>query len=109
MAVVLAPRVTERVLGKPVTTPRSAPALGAPHAAASARPFRQILRELGGTIDRGESLVDGALGGGQERLGSGDLIALQAGIYRYSETVDLTVKLVDHATSAVRTTLQNPG
>jgi hypothetical protein len=35
------------------------------------------------------------------------LIALQAGIYRYSEAVDLVTKLVDRATQAVKTTLQN--
>jgi hypothetical protein len=36
----------------------------------------------------------------------GTLIALQAGIYRYSEAIDLTAKVVDRATSAVRTVLQ---
>lgn len=40
-------------------------------------------------------------------LDAGDLIALQAGIYRYSEAVDLTGKLVDRASQAVRTTLQS--
>jgi hypothetical protein len=35
-----------------------------------------------------------------------DLIALQAGVYRYSETVDLASRLIDRATSSVKTVLQ---
>ena len=42
-------------------------------------------------------------------LAAGDLIALQAGIYRYSEAVDLAGKLVDRAGNAVKTTLQSNG
>jgi hypothetical protein len=34
------------------------------------------------------------------------LIALQAGIYRYGETVDLAAKLVDKAGTDVKTVLQ---
>jgi hypothetical protein len=41
----------------------------------------------------------GNLGG----LDSAQLIALQAGIYRYSEAVDLLAKLVDRAATAVKT------
>jgi hypothetical protein len=39
-------------------------------------------------------------------LGPGDLLALQAGVYRYSEAVDLSAKLIDRATSGVKTVLQ---
>jgi hypothetical protein len=49
-----------------------------------------------------------ALSGGGP-LDAGQLIALQAGIYRYSEAVDLAAKLVDRAANAVRTTLQSSG
>lgn len=42
-------------------------------------------------------------------MDAGELIALQAGIYRYTEAVDLAAKLVDRSTSAVRTTLQGSG
>jgi hypothetical protein len=71
--------------------------------------FRQALTALGQEIDRGEKLVRRALSPGAGRLGAGDLIALQAGIYRYSEAVDLAAKLVDRAGSALRTTLQSGG
>ena len=64
---------------------------------------------MGHELDRGEALAERAIHGG---AGSGSmspeaLIALQAGIYRYSEAVDLVTKVVDRATQAVKTTLQN--
>ena len=40
---------------------------------------------------------------------TGTLIALQVGIYRYTEAVDLASKIVDRATNAVRTVLQGGG
>ena len=36
-----------------------------------------------------------------------ELLALQAGVYRYSQEVDLASKIVDKATTAVKTTLQS--
>jgi hypothetical protein len=71
----------------------------------SPSPFRRVLEGLGGNIDEGERIV-AAAARGYSSLDSAELIALQAGIYRYSEAIDLTAKLVDRATSAVRTVLQ---
>ena len=71
-------------------------------------PFERVLRGLGREVDRGETLVRRATAGagsGQE-LGSMELLALQAGVYRYSEAVDLSAKLVDRAASGVKTVLQ---
>jgi hypothetical protein len=81
-----------------------------PQAESTSEPgrFREALSSLGREIDRGEKLVQHALHGGG-KLGAADLIALQAGIYRYSEAVDLAAKLVDRAGNAVRTTLQSNG
>jgi hypothetical protein len=70
--------------------------------------FGKYLEALGYSIDRGEALVARAMAG-QGQLDAGQLIALQAGIYRYSEAVDLAAKLVDRAGSALRTTLQSGG
>jgi hypothetical protein len=39
-------------------------------------------------------------------MGPGELIALQAGVYRYGEAVDLASRLVDRATTSVKTVLQ---
>jgi hypothetical protein len=69
--------------------------------------FAELVQSLGREIQRGESLTRSALGaGGARAIGPGELIALQAGIYRYGEAVDLASRLVDRATSAVKTVLQ---
>ena len=68
--------------------------------------FARVLRGLGKEVDRGERVVRKAIEGGGKDLGPGELLALQAGVYRYSEAVDLSAKLVDRATSGVKTVLQ---
>ena len=65
--------------------------------------FARALRGIGSAVDRGEALIARATHGSLGALDSAQLIALQAGIYRYSEAVDLVAKLVDRASSAVRT------
>jgi hypothetical protein len=71
-------------------------------------PFARILRGLGREVDQGEKVVNRALnaGAGGQELGTGDLLALQAGVYRYSEAVDLSAKLIDRGTNGVKTVLQ---
>lgn len=93
-------RIAATVAGTPAEPPT------APRGPSRSEPFSRVMERLGSEVDRGEKLVRGALSGGG-RLDAGQLIALQAGIYRYSEAVDLTAKLVDRAGSAVRTTLQS--
>lgn len=65
--------------------------------------FSKALGGVGRAIDGGEALIARAARGNLGGLDSAQLIALQAGIYRYSEAVDLVGKLVDRATSAVKT------
>src|SRR6187431_552936 len=63
--------------------------------------FARALRGLGREIDVGEARAAGA---SQLRdYDTATLIALQVGIYRYTEAVDLASKIVDRATNAVRT------
>ncbi len=69
-------------------------------------PFARILRGLGREVDHGEKVVRRAIEGGGKDLGPGELLALQAGVYRYSEAVDLSAKLIERATSGVKTVLQ---
>jgi hypothetical protein len=79
----------------PVVAESEAPAEGA---------FSKTLRGLGHEIDVGEKQMASA-----SQLHSYDtasLIALQTGIYRYTEAVDLASKIVDRATNAARTVLQ---
>jgi hypothetical protein len=69
-------------------------------------PFGQMLRALGREVDRGEATVKRVLSPAGAEMSPGELLALQAGIYRYSEAVDLSAKLVDRATSGLKTVLQ---
>jgi hypothetical protein len=81
---------------------------GASDAAAPTRSLRgpsfaDALHGIGKAVDRGEALIGRASHGNLGGLDSAQLIALQAGIYRYSEAVDLVAKLVDRASTAVKT------
>jgi len=95
----------------------AAPALPSPAAASEAASrspprtegpsaFSRLVRDLGAELDRGETTVRRALHGSSSSDPAA-LLALQAGIYRYVEAVDLAAKLVDRASGAVKTTLQS--
>lgn len=89
----------------PLAPPPSEPAERAPPGTPSE--FSQLFGSLGRAIDGGEALVGRAEQAAYAPMDAGTLIALQAGIYRYSEAVDLAAKVVDRATGAVRTVLQS--
>lgn len=86
--------------------PSPVPAEGARGGQPSA--FPAILQSLAAVIDQGESLTRSALrsSGAGQAIGPAALIALQAGIYRYAEAVDLASRLVDRATGAVKSVVQ---
>jgi hypothetical protein len=88
----------------PTRAPRPAADVG--DAREGPSPFAQLVQRLGSEVQSGEALVRGALAVSGGSIGPGELIALQAGVYRYSEAVDLAAQLVDHATSGVKTLLQ---
>lgn len=73
--------------------------------------FGQVLRALGEEARRGEALVERAVhaGGAGREISPAELIALQAGVYRWVEVVDLASKLVDRATQAAKTVTQPSG
>jgi hypothetical protein len=84
------------------------PAASLPAPVAGTQPeFGALLEGVGRAIDRGEAFVSRAEQAAYAPMDPGTLIALQAGIYRYSEAIDLTAKTVDRVTSAVRTVLQS--
>jgi hypothetical protein len=74
--------------------------------ARSEQSFALVLNALSRRIDQGPGLISRAERGGAA-LDSRQLIALQSGIYRYTEAVELAAKLVDRAGSAIKTTLQS--
>ncbi len=70
--------------------------------------FSRLLHSLGDEVQKGENIVKNAIAAtsaGRD-LGATELLALQAGVYRYSEAVDLAAKLVDRASSGVKTVIQ---
>lgn len=69
--------------------------------------FKSVFDRLASEVDSGERVVRTALRGNPYADDERGMIALQAGVYRYVEAVELCTKLVDRATGAVRTTLQN--
>jgi hypothetical protein len=83
------------------------PRADAPSASPPRGRFADVFQNLAARVDQGEGLVSRALrGGGGAGLEPGQWIALQAGIYRYVEAVDLAGKLVDRTGTAIRTVLQ---
>ncbi len=68
--------------------------------------FSETLAQLGHRVDAGEGWMRRAMSPSAGGLDAAQLIALQAGIYRYTEAVELVGKLVDRAASGVKTLLQ---
>ena len=97
--------VGEQILvQQPPSLPARAPA-GRAEGAES--PFARALHGIAHEIDVGEAQTANA--SQLRNYDTGTLIALQVGIYRYTEAVDLASKIVDRATNAVRTVLQGGG
>jgi hypothetical protein len=71
-------------------------------------PFARLVHVIGNELNRGERIMATAVGSMQRGgdYSPAQLIALQAGVYRYSEAIDLASRVVDHATSGVKTILQ---
>lgn len=103
MALTIRPPTESR---PPPPTPSSSPAPApAPHGPAEPSPFARLLQGIGRETERGEALIRKTLSASAagRDFAPAELIALQAGIYRYSEVVDLGAKLVDRASSGVKT------
>jgi len=91
---------------------RAARAAAAPPAAAtpSARSVGETaLRASVQSIVRGERLVNGVISAARHgaTFSNEQLIAIQAGVYKYTQELELASKLVDKATGAIRQTLQS--
>ncbi len=67
------------------------------------------LREAARSITRGQRAIDSVIRAARNGrvFSQEELIAVQAGVYRYTQELELASKLVDKATGAVRTTLQS--
>ncbi|HJL00027.1 MAG TPA: EscI/YscI/HrpB family type III secretion system inner rod protein [Polyangiaceae bacterium LLY-WYZ-15_(1-7)] len=80
--------------------------------AAPAAPEAPFLRRLGDAArrlaedDRAVQRAMGAARRGRE-LDPAELLALQAGVYRYAQEMELASKVVDKSTTALKTVLQS--
>ncbi len=92
------------------TTSRPTPRPAAPPTKVEQEPspFARLLSGIGNEVNRGEAMTKQAIAATRagRDLDAQELLALQAGVYRYSEAVDLAAKLVDRASSGVKTVLQ---
>jgi hypothetical protein len=68
--------------------------------------FAKMLDGLGREVNQGEAMTRTALRQ-PHNLGPSELLALQAGIYRYNESIDLASRLVVGASNSLHTVLQN--
>lgn len=93
----------------PPAAPATAPA--GERVRTGASPFAQLVRGIDSELNRGEQMmrkaVDSIQGGSD--FAPSQLIALQAGVYRYSEAIDLASRVVDRTTNGVKTVLQGSG
>ena len=111
-----------------MTQPRIAPAQprsGAPRAPSPARsgsrfrdaldrteraapPLGEVLERSARSLEARQRFVDRAIRRARRGgLASGDLLALQAGVYRWSEELQLASKLVTEATQGVKTVMRS--
>jgi hypothetical protein len=72
-------------------------------------PAEIALRGAVSSIARGERLVEGVIQAAKRgaTFSNEQLIAIQTGVYRYTQELELAAKLVDKASGAIRQTLQS--
>lgn len=77
-----------------------------PPSASAKTSFKDVLARLGERMDSGEASVQGVMQAAPKMGPAGQLLALQAGVYQYTETFEVAAKMVDKGTNAIKTTLQ---
>jgi hypothetical protein len=108
MSIRIATEAAPKVHTEAVRAPESRTA--APERAPGERSaFQRVVDGLGKEINSGERMMRGALGAGGSDMKPGDLLALQAGVYRYGEAVDLASKLIDKTANGVKTIVSGGG
>jgi hypothetical protein len=93
--------------GRPAPSER-APRTEAPPDAPVSRSFAELLEGAARHLDAGRRRVDAVVAGAQRGdVAPEQLLAIQAGVYRYTQEVELASKVVDKATNALKTVLQS--
>jgi hypothetical protein len=84
------------------STPLTAQAVDGPGRATS------MMTHMFSSMEKGQGMLDKLINGGLTgaKFSNTELLALQAGMYKYTQELDLTGKVVDKATSALKDTLK---
>ena len=72
-------------------------------AAAERSQMVEIIEQLAGGQDKMSNIMNLALSG--KKFSSSELLAMQAGIYRFSQELEITSKVVEKATSGIKQTM----
>lgn len=74
----------------------------------SASKTQSTLMGLVGDIEKGQGLMDKLINGGLtgKNFSSSEMLALQAGMYKYTQELELTGKVVEKATTGLKDTLK---
>ena len=69
----------------------------------------RALRSAAASLTRGERMVSHVISAARQGkvFSNEELLAIQAGVYKYAQELELASKLVDKATGAVKQTLQS--
>jgi hypothetical protein len=96
----------DEAVALPVTPRGPAPSTASARAESDAPSFAQVFAHVVHQGEIGSRLMDDALGrAAKAPLDGQHLLALQVGVYRYSESIDLAAKIVDRTAQAVKTVL----
>jgi hypothetical protein len=70
--------------------------------------FAEVLGDAARRLDAGRREIDAVIAGARRGdLPPEQLLAIQAGVYRYTQEVELASKVVDRVTNGVKTVLQS--
>ncbi len=91
------------------TTPPTPSVQEATHSKQADGGVSEMIRHAGRSIARGERMVNRAIRAARSGkvFSQEELIALQAGVYRYTQELELAAKLVDKSTQAVKRTVES--
>lgn len=94
------------------TSPETSPTPGSPTSPTapprSESRFAELLGDAARHLDAGRREVDAVIASARRGdLPPEQLLAIQAGVYRYTQEVELASKVVDRVTNGVKTVLQS--
>jgi len=104
----IVPRVLLLTEGSSSETSTPASSSATPPVPRSESRFAEVLGDAARRLDAGRREIDAVIAGARRGdLPPEQLLAIQAGVYRYTQEVELASKVVDRVTNGVKTVLQS--